>query len=114
MKKGWMITGIISALISGMLMYEGAVLFLRYADRKMGLLIAVSGAAVAVLFVFCVFESFCKGSWNKNMWETDGDGAWSSDEDLESVIKGTQMEFLLTCVSFGCAGAGVCVPEHDP
>lgn len=103
MKKGWMILGAVSALISGMLIYEGAVLFLRYTDRRMGLLIAVSGAAVAVLFVFCIFESFSRGFRNKN--GTD-DNAGRSEEDLEGIIKGLRTEFLLTCVSFGCAGVG--------
>ena len=103
MKKGWMILGAVSALISGMLIYEGAVLFLRYTDRRMGLLIAVSGAAVAVLFVFCIFESFSRGFRNKN--GTD-DSAGRSEEDLEGIIKGLRTEFLLTCVSFGCAGVG--------
>lgn len=103
MKKGWMILGAVSALISGMLIYEGAVLFLRYTDRRMGLLIAVSGAAVAVLFVFCIFESFSRGFRNKN--GTD-DSAGCSEEDLEGIIKGLRTEFLLTCVSFGCAGVG--------
>ena len=82
MKKGWMILSVISALISGMLIYEGAVLFLRYMDRRMGLLVAVSGAAVAVLFVFCIFESFCKSIWNKST--ADEDGMWSPDKDGES------------------------------
>ena len=103
MKKGWMILGAVSALISGMLIYEGAVLFLRYTDRRMGLLIAVSGAAVAVLFVFCIFESFSRGFRNKN--GTD-DSAGRSEEDMEGIIKGLRTEFLLTCVSFGCAGVG--------
>lgn len=103
MKKGWMILGAVSALISGMLIYEGAVLFLRYTDRRMGLLIAVSGAAVAVLFVFCIFESFSRRFRNKN--GTD-DSAGCSEEDLEGIIKGLRTEFLLTCVSFGCAGVG--------
>ena len=103
MKKGWMILGAVSALISGMLIYEGAVLFLRYTDRRMGLLIAVSGAAVAVLFVFCIFESFSRRFRNKN--GTD-DNAGRSEEDLEGIIKGLRTEFLLTCVSFGCAGVG--------
>ena len=103
MKKGWMILGAVSALISGMLIYEGAVLFLRYTDRRMGLLIAVSGAAVAVLFVFCIFESFSGGFRNKN--GTD-DSAGRSEEDMEGIIKGLRTEFLLTCVSFGCAGVG--------
>lgn len=103
MKKGWMILSVISALISGMLIYEGAVLFLRYTDRRMGLLVAASGAAVAVLFVFCIFESFSKGFRDKK--SADG-GAWSLEEDMESVITGLRMEFLLTCISFGCAGAG--------
>ena len=103
MKKGWMILGAVSALISGMLIYEGAVLFLRYTDRRMGLLIAVSGAAVAVLFVFCIFESFSRGFRNKN--GTD-DNAGRSEEDMEGIIKGLRTEFLLTCVSFGCAGVG--------
>ena len=103
MKKGWMILGAVSALISGMLIYEGAVLFLRYTDRRMGLLIAVSGAAVAVLFVFCIFESFSRRFRNKN--GTD-DSARCSEEDLEGIIKGLRTEFLLTCVSFGCAGVG--------
>ena len=103
MKKGWMILGAVSALISGMLIYEGAVLFLRYTDRRMGLLIAVSGAAVAVLFVFCIFESFSRGFRNKN--GTD-DNAGRSEGDLEGIIKGLRTEFLLTCVSFGCAGVG--------
>ena len=103
MKKGWMILGAVSALISGMLIYEGAVLFLRYTDRRMGLLIAVSGAAVAVLFVFCIFESFSRGFRNKN--GTD-DSAGCSEGDLEGIIKGLRTEFLLTCVSFGCAGVG--------
>lgn len=103
MKKGWMILGAVSALISGMLIYEGAVLFLRYTDRRMGLLIAVSGAAVAVLFVFCIFESFSRRFRNKN--GTD-DSAGRSEEDLEGIIKGLRTEFLLTCVSFGCAGVG--------
>ncbi len=94
MKKGWMILSIISALISGMLIYEGAVLFLRYTDRRMGLLAAASGAAAAVLFIFCIFESFCKSIWN-------------SDKDGESVVKGIRTEFLLTCASFGCAGIGI-------
>ena len=103
MKKGWMILGAVSALISGMLIYEGAVLFLRYTDRRMGLLIAVSGAAVAVLFVFCIFESFSRRFRNKN--GTD-DSAGRSEEDMEGIIKGLRTEFLLTCVSFGCAGVG--------
>lgn len=103
MKKGWMILGAVSALISGMLIYEGAVLFLRYTDRRMGLLIAVSGAAVAVLFVFCIFESFSRGFRNKNGID---DNAGRSEEDLEGIIKGLRTEFLLTCVSFGCAGVG--------
>ncbi len=105
MKKGWMILSVISALISGMLIYEGAVLFLRYMDRRMGLLVAVSGAAVAVLFVFCIFESFCKSIWNKST--ADEDGMWSPDKDGESITKEIRMEFLLTCISFGCAGIGI-------
>ena len=92
MKKGWMILSVISALISGMLIYEGAVLFLRYMDRRMGLLVAVSGAAVAVLFVFCIFESFCKSIWNKST--ADEDGMWSPDKDGESITKEIRMEFV--------------------
>ena len=105
MKKMWMILSVISTLISGMLIYGGTVLFLRYMDRRMGLLVAVSGAAVAVLFVFCIFESFCKSIWNKST--ADEDGMWSPDKDGESITKEIRMEFLLTCISFGCAGIGI-------
>ncbi len=105
MKKVWMILSVISALISGMLIYEGAVLFLRYTDRRMGLLVAASGAAVAVLFVFCIFECFCKSIWNKRT--ADDDGTWNPDKDGESIKKEIRMEFFLTCACFGCAGIGI-------
>lgn len=105
MKKVWMVLSVISALVSGMLIYEGAVLFLRYTDRRMGLLVAASGAAAAVLFIFCIFESFCKSIWDKSA--ADDDGIRNSDKDGESIIKGIRMEFLLTCISFGIAGTGI-------
>lgn len=105
MKKIWLVLSFLSALITGMLLYEGAVLFFRYMDRKMGLLVAASGAAVAVLFVFCIFESFNTGTWKiGNTGNRD-----FTDADGERVItqKKVCTEFILTCIAFGCAGAGI-------
>lgn len=102
-----MILSVFSALICGMFLYEGAVLFFRYTDRRMGLLVAACGAAAAVLFVFCIFESFNTGSWTI---KTVG-----RDESAESVYKEksgnacaeVRTEYILTIIAFGCAGAGL-------
>lgn len=87
-----------------MLLYEGGVMFFRYADRRMGLLTAAAGAAVAVLFVFGIFESFLG---NQSKYASDEEEMWNLYEDPESVRKGMRIEFFITCASFGCAGEGI-------
>lgn len=108
MKKVWMILSVFSALICGMFLYEGAVLFFRYTDRRMGLLVAACGAAAAVLFVFCIFESFNTGNWTmKTAGRLDESAESMGEEKSGNACAEVRTEYILTIIAFGCAGAGL-------
>ena len=56
-RKFWIIISILSALISGMFLYEGGRLFFWFHDRRGGFVVLISGIAVFVLFVRGVWRS---------------------------------------------------------
>ena len=56
-RKIWIIISILTALISGMFLYEGGKIFFLFRDRRGGLTVLIAGILVLVLFVRGVWRS---------------------------------------------------------
>ncbi|MFQ7308706.1 MAG: hypothetical protein ACLROY_08845 [Mediterraneibacter sp.] len=57
-RKFWIVISILSALISGMFLYEGGKLLFWFQDRRGGFVVLMAGIAVFILFVRGVWRGF--------------------------------------------------------
>ena len=56
-----MISGIVSAFLSGMFLYEGGKLFFWFYDRRGGVIVLAAGCAVFILFIWSMIRFFGTG-----------------------------------------------------
>ena len=57
-RKFWIVISMLSALISGMFLYEGGKLLFWFQDRRGGFVVLMAGIAVFILFVRGVWRGF--------------------------------------------------------
>ncbi len=98
----WLLSGIVSAFLSGMFLYEGGKLFFWFQDRRGGALVLAAGCAVFVLFVWSMIRFFGEDSEAAASSETDGSG--------EAVEEAGGRHLLLSVANeivFGFAAGGI-------
>lgn len=109
-RKFWIIISILTALISGMFLYEGGKIFFWFRDRRGGLTVLIAGILVLVLFVRGVWRSIRLDEEYISREETDSNTAevrlyddMAATEAKEAGVIG----FLISDLSLGCGVAGI-------
>ena len=64
----WMISGIVSAFLSGMFLYEGGKLFFWFYDRRGGVIVLAAGCAVFILFIWSMIRFSERGQRMMAEW----------------------------------------------
>lgn len=109
-RKFWIIISILSALISGMFLYEGGRLFFWFHDRRGGFVVLISGIAVFVLFVRGVWRSIQLDQERISHEESDTNTAelgFYDDMAATEAKESGMISFLISDLSLGCGAAGI-------
>lgn len=95
----WMISGIVSAFLSGMFLYEGGKLFFWFYDRRGGVIVLAAGCAVFILFIWSMIRFFGAGTADDGRIADAGEAA---DEKERNLFHDVANEIV-----FGCAAGGI-------
>lgn len=109
-RKMWIIISILSALVSGMFLYEGGKIFFWFHDRRGGFVVLTAGVAVFVLFVRSVWRIMQLDQERILREKADCSGTEPAvyDQLAAAEIKESRIiDFLISDLSLGCGGAGI-------
>lgn len=93
----WLLSGIVSAFLSGMFLYEGGKLFFWFQDRREGTVVLAAGCAVFVLFVWSMVRFFGEDS------ATDGPGGKAAEDGGSRHL----ILYVTNEIVFGFAAGGI-------
>ena len=111
-RKFWIVISMLSALISGMFLYEGGKLLFWFQDRRGGFVVLMAGIAVFILFVRGVWRGFPSqesgGPDAERHGGMDAPGNTVYDEMAAAEAKESGLiGFIISDLALGCGAAGV-------